>query len=156
MVFDKPNDEGFMAQALAEAEKARALDEVPIGCVIVHEGKIVARAYNRREVDADPLAHAEVRAITEAAKALGRWRLTGCTLYVTLEPCVMCAGAIVLARLDRVVYGATDPKAGAVASLYEILADARLNHRPDVTGGVLAEECSRALSDFFRDKRQKA
>jgi tRNA(adenine34) deaminase len=121
--------------------------------VIVSDGRVVAAGHNRREIDADPVSHAELLAIREAARKLGRWRLAGCTLYVTLEPCVMCAGAIVLARLDRVVYGAADPKAGAVESLYRVLADERLNHRPVVTTGVMGEECSRMLSEFFRRKR---
>jgi len=146
-------DEQMMTLALAEAARAGEMGEVPIGCVIVHNEKVIARACNRRETEHDPTGHAEMPAIREAAKALGRWRLTGCTLYVTLEPCVMCAGAIVLARLDRVVYGATDKKAGAIESLYRILADERLNHMPEVLGGVLADSCGEMLSAFFRRRR---
>ncbi len=145
-----------MRLALEQAREAAARDEAPIGCVIVHGGSVIASAGNRRETDADPLAHAEVLAIREAARALGRWRLTGCTMYVTLELCTMCARAIVLARLDRVVYGADDPKAGAVRSLYRVLEDERLNHAPIVESGVLAHECGEILSAFFRAKRERA
>ncbi|MCC6156629.1 MAG: nucleoside deaminase [Deltaproteobacteria bacterium] len=144
-----------MRLALDQARDAAARDEAPIGCVIAHDGVVIATAGNRRERDRDPLAHAEVLAIREAARVLGRWRLTGCTMYVTLEPCTMCAGAIVLARPDRVVYGADDPKAGAVRSLYRVLEDERLNHAPIVERGVLAEECGAILSDFFRAKRER-
>jgi tRNA(adenine34) deaminase len=142
-----------MAEALAEARAAAKTGEVPVGAVVVHEGRIVARAHNRRETDADPLAHAEILALREAARVLGRWRLTGCTLYVTLEPCTMCAGAVVLSRIDRLVFGATDPKAGAVGSLYDVPRDPRLNHRPEVDGGVLAEDCAAVLQGFFRARR---
>ncbi|NLF32008.1 MAG: nucleoside deaminase [Planctomycetes bacterium] len=142
-----------MREALAEARLAEAAGDVPIGAVIVREGRIIARAGNRRAADNDPVAHAELLAIRAAAVAVGEWRLTGCTLYVTLEPCVMCAGAIILARVDAVVYGAADPKAGAVRTLYHLLDDPRLNHRPDVLGGVLAAECGQALTDFFRRQR---
>ena len=145
--------EGFMREALAEARLAEAAGDVPIGAVIVREGRIIARAGNRRAADNDPVAHAELLAIRAAAVAVGEWRLTGCTLYVTLEPCVMCAGAIILARVDAVVYGAADPKAGAVRTLYHLLDDPRLNHRPDVLGGVLAAECGQVLTDFFRRQR---
>lgn len=144
-----------MRLALDQARDAAARDEAPIGCVIVHDGDVVATAGNRRERDRDPLAHAEILAIREAARVLGRWRLTGCTMYVTLEPCTMCAGAIVLARVERVVYGADDPKAGAVRSLYRVLEDERLNHAPIVERGVLADECGAILSDFFRAKRER-
>lgn len=150
----------YMRLALCEAEAALAEGEVPIGAVVVHEDslsgvrRIVAAAHNQREQLRDPTAHAEMIAITQAAEALGNWRLAGCTLYVTLEPCPMCAGAIVLARLPRLVYGASDPKAGAVATLFRLVDDPRLNHRADVVGGVLAEPCSQMLSQFFRQKRR--
>jgi len=144
-----------MALALRQAEAAAATGEAPIGAVLVEGDAVVAQAHNRRETDNDPTAHAELIVLREAAKALGRWRLAGCTLYVTLEPCLMCAGAIVLARVDRVVYGASDPKAGAVESLYQALSDERLNHRPVVQGGVLAKECGAVLTEFFRRRREK-
>jgi tRNA(adenine34) deaminase len=142
-----------MRLALAEAEAAAAADEAPVGAVIVQDGRVLARARNERETLRDPTAHAEMIAITQAAAALDRWRLEGCTLYVTLEPCPMCAGAIVQARIGRVVFGAIDPKAGAVRSLYRLLEDPRLNHRAEVVAGVLAEPCGRVLSDFFQAKR---
>ena len=145
--------EGFMREALVEARRAEAAGDVPIGAVIVRERRIIARAGNRRAADNDPVAHAELVAIRAAAATLADWRLTGCTLYVTLEPCVMCAGAIVLARVDTVVYGAADPKAGAVETLYHLLDDPRLNHRPTVIAGVLADECGQMLTDFFRRQR---
>ncbi|MGE3974121.1 MAG: tRNA adenosine(34) deaminase TadA [Bdellovibrionales bacterium] len=144
----------FMTQALELAKKAEVFKEVPIGAVVVFENKIVGAGYNLRESQKHPLAHAEKIAIEEAAQKLGRWRLTGCTLYVTLEPCLMCAGAIINSRIEHVVYGAKDPKAGAVESLYQSLSDARLNHRPQVTGGVMAEECGQILSSFFASLRQ--
>ena len=147
------NDERYMKLALAQAEQAAALDEAPIGALIVCDGEIICTAHNRRESDNDPTAHAELLALRAASQTLNRWRLTGCTLYVTLEPCLMCAGAMVLARIDRLVYGANDPKGGAVASLYQALTDERLNHRVEVTGGVLADECGQILTDFFRAKR---
>ncbi len=146
-------DERWMYAALELADQAAALDDVPIGAVIVRDGQLLAGAHNRRLLDRDPTAHAEVLAIRAAAAAVGDWRLTGCTLYVTLEPCPMCAGAIVLARLDRVVYGAADPKAGSVDTLYHICSDDRLNHRLPVTGGVLADPCAQRLTDFFRRQR---
>lgn len=145
--------EDWMRQALAEAALAAAADEVPVGCVIVHDGAVIARGRNRREQRQDPTSHAEIEAIREAAAVLGTWRLEGCTLYVTLEPCPMCAGAIVQARIPKVVYGCTDPKAGACHTLYSITADERLNHRCEVTGGVLAEECAAVLTRFFAAKR---
>lgn len=148
-------DEQFMRLALGEAERALAEDEVPIGAVVVQDGRVIASAHNQREQLRDPTAHAEMVAITQAAGALGDWRLERCTLYVTLEPCAMCAGAIVLARLPRVVYGAADPKAGAVASLYRLLEDPRLNHRAEVIAGVLAEPCGEILTRFFDAKRQE-
>lgn len=146
-------DETFMRYALKEAAKARVKGEVPVGAVIVHEGRIIARGHNKRELARDPAAHAEFLAIRAAAKKLGRWRLSGTTLYVTLEPCLMCMGAIILARIPRLVFGTLDPKAGACGSLYDISEDARLNHRVHVTSGVLAEECQHELKDFFRSLR---
>jgi tRNA(adenine34) deaminase len=146
--------DAFMQLALEEAGQAAREDEVPIGAVIVHEGRVIARAHNQREQLRDPTAHAEMIAITQAAESRGSWRLEGCTLYVTLEPCPMCAGAIVQARLPMLVYGAADPKAGAVASLYRLLDDPRLNHRAEVIGGVLAEPCGRILSEFFQQQRR--
>jgi tRNA(adenine34) deaminase len=145
----------WMREAIAQAGKARALDEVPIGCVIVHEPsqQIVGRGFNRREIDHDPTAHAEILALREASGELGSWRLIDCTLVVTLEPCPMCAGAIVNARIPRLIYGCDDPKAGAVRTLYQICQDSRLNHRVEVTGGVLAEECAALLRQFFADQR---
>ena len=142
-----------MGAALAQAAEAAAAGDVPIGAVIVRDGRIVAAAHNRRILDADPTAHAEVLAIRTAAAALGDWRLSGCTMVVTLEPCAMCAGAIVLARLDRLVYGADDPKAGAVRTLYRLCEDGRLNHRLIVVAGCRAAECGRMLSEFFRTQR---
>ena len=147
-------DEKGIRHAIAEARAAAAEDEVPVGAVIVRDGVVLAAAHNQREQLRDPTAHAEMIAITQAAEAVGGWRLEGCTLYVTLEPCPMCAGAIVQARLPRVVYGATDPKAGAVDSLYKLLADPRLNHRCEVTAGVLGEECGDLLREFFARKRR--
>lgn len=143
-----------MRLALAEADLAWSEDEVPIGCVILHPVHgVIGRGHNRREQRQDPIAHAEILALQEAALKLGSWRLEDCTLYVTLEPCPMCAGAIVQARVPRVVFGCTDPKAGACATLYQITADPRLNHRCQVTGGILAEECAAKLSQFFTQKR---
>lgn len=146
-------DEKFMREALAEARAAAALGEVPIGAVVVRAGEIVARAHNRRELDQDPSAHAEFSALCAAAQALGRWRLSDCTVYVTLEPCCMCAGLMVNARVGRCVYGAADAKAGAVGSLYDLNADSRLNHRFNVTAGVLAGECREVLSGYFAGLR---
>ena len=142
-----------MRLALARAAAAAEHDDVPIGAVVVREGEVIAAAGNERELQADPTAHAEVLALRAAAAALGGWRLPGTTLYVTLEPCAMCAGAIVLARVPRVVYGAADPKAGAAGSVLDILADPRLNHRPEVTGGVLADDAAKLLREFFADRR---
>jgi tRNA(adenine34) deaminase len=150
-----PPDVLFMREALALAREAEAQGEVPVGAVAVHSGRIIGRGFNLRESERSPLAHAEVLALAEAARALDAWRLTGVTLYVTLEPCTMCAGALVLGRIDRVVFGAADPKAGAVGSLYNLVEEPRLNHRMQVTGGVLAEECGRILSGFFRNLREK-
>ena len=146
-------DERFMREALVEAHAAAAEGEVPIGAVVVYEGEIIARAHNRRELDEDPSAHAEFSAMVAAARALGRWRLTGCTVYVTLEPCVMCAGLMVNARVTRCVYGAADPKAGALGSLYQLNADRRLNHAFEVTGGLLSHECAGVLKAFFAELR---
>ncbi|MDR1712983.1 MAG: tRNA adenosine(34) deaminase TadA [Coriobacteriales bacterium] len=148
-------DEGFMRRALKQAEVAESLGEVPIGAVVVYDGEVVAEACNRREIDADPAAHAEFLALRQAAAALGRWRLSGCTVYVTLEPCVMCAGLMHQARIDRCVFGAADPKAGALGTLYAIHADERLNHRFEVCAGVLGEECAKLLSKFFQGLRER-
>ncbi len=142
-----------MRLALREAEKARTHEDVPIGAVVVRDGELLAAAHNERELRQDPTAHAEILALREAARALGSWRVLDATLYVTLEPCAMCAGAIVLARVPRVVYGATDPKAGACGSVLDVLADARLNHRPEVLSGLLAPACGQLLSDFFASRR---
>jgi len=147
------HDETFMQAAMEQARAAQELGDVPIGAVIVREGQVIAAAHNRRIIDRDPTAHAEMLAIRAAAAALGDWRLSGCCLYVTLEPCCMCAGAIVLARINRLVYGATDPKAGAVDTLYTLCTDGRLNHRVAVTSGVLAEPCGQILTDFFKQQR---
>jgi tRNA(adenine34) deaminase len=147
-------DDEFMRLALREAEAAARADEVPIGCVIVDATRgLVAAAHNQKELLTDPTAHAEMVAISQAAKALGDWRLVDCTLYVTLEPCPMCAGAIVQARIRRVVYGCPDPKAGACGTLFSIPTDTRLNHRSTVTAGVLAAESAALLSEFFQQKR---
>ena len=144
----------WMQAAIAEAEAAAAHDDVPIGAVVVHDGAMIGRGHNRREADQDPTAHAEILALREAAGALGSWRLDGCTLYVTLEPCTMCAGALVLARLPRLVFGADDPKAGAVGALYDIPRDPRLNHTVEVVRGVEAERCGELLREFFRARRE--
>lgn len=138
-----------MREALDQARAAASHGDVPVGAVVVREGRIIARAHNERELRGDPTAHAEVLALRAAADAVGRWRLDGCTLYVTLEPCVMCAGAMQQSRIDRVVFGAPDPKGGATGTLYNVAADPRLNHEVDVTHGVLAEESSQLLSEFF-------
>ena len=145
--------DAWMGAALDEARKARGLGDVPVGAVVVRGGQIVAAAHNRCIIDADPTAHAEMLAIRAAAEATGDRRLGGCTIVVTLEPCCMCAGAIVLARMDRLVYGAADPKAGAVDTLYRICTDGRLNHRLEVIGGVRCDECARVLRDFFSVRR---
>lgn len=142
-----------MSLALAEARRAAEHDDVPIGAVVVKDGEVIASAANERELRKDPTAHAEILALRAASEALGSWRLTGCTLYVTLEPCPMCAGALVLARVDKVVYGAQDPKAGAAYSLYNIVQDPRLNHQLEVVADVLAEGCAEVLTAFFRDRR---
>jgi tRNA(adenine34) deaminase len=146
-------DENFMRLALREADRARAEGDVPIGAVVVRGGEVIAVGRNERELREDPTAHAEILALREAAKAAGSWRVLDATLYVTLEPCAMCAGAIVLARVPRVVYGASDPKAGAAGSVLDVLSELRLNHRPEVQGGVLGQECGQLLSDFFASRR---
>lgn len=143
----------FMAQAITEAESAAAHDDVPIGAVLVRDGEVVSRGHNRREADQDPTAHAEILALREASAALGRWRLDDCTMVVTLEPCTMCAGALVLARLGTLVFGADDPKAGAVGALYDVPRDPRLNHQVEVVRGVESEACGQLLKDFFRTRR---
>jgi tRNA(adenine34) deaminase len=148
-------DQVFMRQAVNLAIQGMEQDEVPVGAVIAHEGRVVGLGWNQRETLNDPTAHAEMIAITQAAAALSSWRLENCTLYVTLEPCPMCAGAIVQSRIPRIVYGAADPKAGAVDSLFRMLDDPRLNHRSEVTGGVMAEDCGALLTHFFRQKRQQ-
>ena len=148
------DDLGWMNEALGLARQARAAGEVPIGCVIVGpEGQCLGEGFNRRIIDNDPSAHAEIVAMRQAGRALGDWRLEGCTLYVTLEPCAMCAGAMVNARVPRLVYGCDDPKAGAVRTLYRLCDDQRLNHRVDVASGVLAEECADLLREFFKAQR---
>ena len=149
------DDLRFMDEALAEARLAGAEGEVPIGAVVVVDGRIVGRGRNARERRQDPTAHAEVLAIQEAARALGRWRLAGATVYATLEPCPMCAGALVNARVDRLVYAVEDPKAGAAGTLFDIARDARLNHRLEVRRGVRAEECAALLTGFFKERRKK-
>jgi len=146
--------EWYMQRALQQAEEALAEDEVPVGAIIVHEERVIAAAHNQREQLHDPTAHAEMIAITQAAEARGDWRLEGCTLYVTLEPCPMCAGAILQARLSLVVYGATDPKAGAVNSLYHLLGDERFNHQAQVIPGIMAEACGNILTQFFAAQRR--
>ncbi len=143
-----------MQMALAQAQRAFAEEEVPVGAVIVHEERVIAAAHNQREKLHDPTAHAEMIAITQAAESLGSWRLQGCTLYVTLEPCPMCAGAILQARIPLLVYGATDPKAGAVDSLFQMLRDDRLNHSANVVPGVLAAPCGEILTRFFQQQRR--
>jgi tRNA(adenine34) deaminase len=148
-------DEKFMRMALQLAKRAGERDEVPVGAILVRNGEIVAQAYNLRETLHSPLGHAELITLQRASKKLGAWRLLDTTLYVTLEPCIMCAGALVQARVSRVVYGAVDPKGGAVESLYKIFHDERLNHKIEITGGVLAEECSQVLKEFFKRKRRK-
>ena len=148
-------DSFFMGLALEQANLAGQQDEVPIGAVVVYEGQVISRGYNRREIDNDPAGHAEFLALKKASKHLGAWRLSGCTVYVTLEPCLMCAGLMYQARIDRCVYGAADPKAGALGSLYSINADKRLNHVFEVSAGVRSEECADLLRRFFREKRQR-
>jgi tRNA(adenine34) deaminase len=148
-----PRDEYFMRLALREAERALEHDDVPIGAVVVHEGEVIGAGRNERELRQDPTAHAEMIALREASRALSSWRLMDAVLYITLEPCAMCAGAIVLARVSRVVFGATDPKAGAAGSVLDVLGEPRLNHRPEVAGGLLGDEAAALLEDFFGDRR---
>ena len=153
MLTAPSDDERFMQWAINEATAAREEGEVPVGAVVVRAGRAIGRGYNQREKLQDPTAHAEMIALTAAAAEVGSWRLEGCTLYATLEPCTMCAGAIVLARIERLVFGATDPKAGACTSLYTIPTDERLNHCVNITTGVLANECGALLCDFFEAQR---
>ena len=148
-------DEKYMKAAITQAKKAAAIDEVPIGCVIVHDGKIIGRGYNRRNKDKNTLSHAEMTAIRKASKVMGDWRLEGCTLYVTLEPCPMCAGAIVQARIDRVVIGCMNGKAGCAGSIVNLLQEKRFNHQVETTYDVLHDECSTMLSSFFKALRQR-
>jgi tRNA(adenine34) deaminase len=148
-----PRDEYFMRLALREAERALDHEDVPVGCVIARDQELVAAAPNERELRGDPTAHAEILALREASQAGGSWRLTDAVVYVTLEPCAMCAGALVLARVPRVVYGAVDPKAGAAGSVLNVLAEPRLNHRPEVAGGLLGEESAALLREFFSGRR---
>ena len=148
-----PRDEYFMRLALREAERALEHDDVPIGAVVVRDGEVIGAGANERELRGDPTAHAEVLALREAAARLGSWRLLECSLYVTLEPCAMCAGAIILARVPRLVYGAVDPKAGMAGSVLDVLGEPRLNHRPEVAAGLLAEESASLLQDFFSSRR---
>ncbi|MCC4438919.1 tRNA adenosine(34) deaminase TadA [Limosilactobacillus reuteri] len=145
----------FMEMAIAEAKQARILDEVPIGAIVVHEGQVIGRGHNMREKFQDVTYHAEILAIMEACTNLGSWRLEDCDLYVTLEPCIMCSGAIINARIKNVYYGAADPKAGAVDSLYHLLNDSRLNHQVNVHSGILGDECSQMLKNFFRKIRRR-
>lgn len=147
-------DRRYMDEALALARRALDSEDVPVGAIVVRDGAVIGRGWNQREQLQDPTAHAEIIAISAAAQSVGHWRLEGCTLYVTLEPCPMCAGAIVLARIPRVVFGAYDPKAGACGTLYEITTDPRLNHRAETVGGVLADECADLLKAFFRRRRE--
>lgn len=148
-----PRDEYYMRLALREAERALEHDDVPVGAVVVREGEVVGAGHNERELRQDPTAHAETIALREAARAVGSWRLLDCVLYVTLEPCAMCAGAVVLGRVPRVVYGTSDPKAGAAGSVLDVLAEPRLNHRPEVAGGLLADEAAALLTEFFGRRR---
>ncbi len=149
------DDIRFMKAAIKQARKAEKLDEVPIGCVIVFEGNIIARGYNRRNTDRNTISHAEMNAIRKASRKLGDWRLEGCTLYVTLEPCQMCSGAIVQSRIDRCVIGAMNPKAGCAGSVMNLLQIARFNHQVEITKGVLGEECGSMLSEFFKNLRKR-
>ena len=155
MLTGADQDHYFMQAALAEATSAEELGEVPVGAVVVYDGKIIGRGYNLRERSNDPTSHAEMIAIRQAASRLNSWRLIDCTLYVTLEPCVMCMGAIILARIPRLVYGCRDPRVGAVGSIYNLAEDERFNHRVEVTAGILQQQCSQQLSDFFRRLRKQ-
>lgn len=151
----RADDEHFMELAIAQAQAAAQMGEVPIGAVVVCDGQVVAAAHNRRETNHDPSAHAEFSALVEASRVLDRWRLSGCTVYVTLEPCLMCAGLMVNSRIDRCVFGASDPKGGALGTLYDVSCDPRLNHEFDVTSGVLADTCAHLLRDFFCRRRRE-
>ncbi len=153
MASERASDKGFMRQALVEARKALAEGEVPVGAIVVHAGEVIGRGYNQPVGLSDPTAHAEVLALREAGLKVGNYRLPGATLYVTVEPCQMCCGAVLLARLERVVYGVREPKSGAAESLYRLLDDPRVNHRTTVEGGVLEEECRALLTAFFETKR---
>lgn len=162
MVIDKMNEENrknadrkYMKEAVRQAKKAYKIGEVPIGCVIVYEGLVIGRGYNRRTIDKNPLAHAELAAIRKASKKMGDWRLEGCTMYVTLEPCQMCSGAIVQSRMDRVVVGCMNPKAGCAGSILNLLDMKEFNHQVELTTGVLEEECSQMMKQFFRELREK-
>lgn len=148
-------DEKYMRAAIKQAQKAYALNETPIGCVIVYDGKIIGRGYNRRNTDKNPLAHAEIAAIKKASRKMGDWRLEGCTMYVTLEPCQMCAGAIIQSRMTRVVVGCMNPKAGCAGSVLNLLQVKEFNHQAELTTGVLEEECSALMTGFFRELREK-
>ncbi len=148
------DDYYFMTRALKQAEVAYKKGEVPVGAVVVKDGKVIARGYNLRETTNDPTAHAELLAMKKASKKLNSWRLSGCTLYVTLEPCPMCSGVIVNSRIDRVVFGAYDQKAGCCTTLYHLCNDERFNHRAEILGGVMEEDCAKILSDFFKEKRK--
>lgn len=148
-------DEKYMKEAVRQAKKAYAIGEAPIGCVIVHEDKIIARGYNRRTIDKNTLAHAELAAIKKASRKLGDWRLEGCTMYVTLEPCQMCSGAIIQSRMDRVVIGCMNPKAGCAGSVLNLLQMPEFNHQAELTTGVLEEECSQLMKSFFKELRER-
>ena len=148
-------DKKFMFEALAEAEKSAALDEVPVGAIIVKDNKIIARGHNLREKSHDPTAHAEIVAIRKACKKLKSWRLEGCTIYVTVEPCAMCAGTLLWTRIDRIVFGCNDPKGGAIGSSFELFRVKNINHHPEITRGVLDIACARLMQDFFKKKREK-
>ena len=154
LIINEKDDYYFMKRALMQAKCAYNMGEVPVGAVVVKDGKIIARGFNRRETDNDPTAHAELLAVKRAARKLNSWRLNGCTLYVTLEPCPMCSGMIINSRIDKVVFGAYDPKAGCCTTLYHLCNDERFNHRVQVLGGVMQDECAAILSDFFKDKRK--
>jgi cytidine and deoxycytidylate deaminase family protein len=154
-VFDMTTDEKYMREAIKQARKAAKIDEVPIGCVIVYDDKIIARGYNRRNTDKSTLAHAEIIAIRKAAKVIGDWRLEDCTMYITLEPCPMCAGAIVQARIPQVVVGAMNPKAGCAGSVINLLQMDGFNHKAELTSGVLVDECRTMLQDFFKEMRKR-
>ncbi len=152
---EKDDDRKYMELALEEATKGLVKDEVPVGALVVHQGKVIGMGYNRREELQEPTSHAEILALREASASLGSWRLDNCTLYVTLEPCIMCTGAIIQARVPRLVFGCHDPKGGAVESLYRLCDDPRLNHSVEITSGIMKEQCARILSGFFISLRQK-